>query len=211
LTPLLLLLAAAGSSHATVIVYTTAASFQAAIGASATDTFAGFDLSQSTASPMTRVVGSFSYTASTGTVDGFFGGGTAADPFLSTNAAADTITLTNFSAAVFGVGGNFFDSNMAGAYTSGSITVTATDASGTVTRTIAPTSMTAGSFLGFVSNGPLTAVTVIAVQQGTTTFRWPSIDNLMLAAAPVPEAGTMALTACGLASIALLAHRRRRR
>lgn len=199
----------AGASQATITVYTTLATFQAVAGTTGTDTFAGLDTTQSTAGPLSRSAGSFSYTADTGTIDGLYGGGTVAEPFLSTNAAADTITLSGFGGNVYALAGNFFDSSMSGAYTSGSITIVATDSGGNQSRTITPTSMSNGSFLAFVSDVPLLQVTVAAVQQGST-FRWPGVDNLMLAAAsPVPEPGAYVFLACGVGLVAFLARRRR--
>jgi hypothetical protein len=201
-------LAAASAAQATITVYTSLASFQAAVAVSGTDTFTGFDLTQLTPGPVTRNAGAYSYTADTGTAGGLFGGGTAANTFLSTNTATDTITFENFSGGLVGVAGDFFDSNLAGTYTAGSITVVATDAGGTLSRTITPTSATAGSFLGFVSNGPMLRLTVTAVQQGTG-FRWPGVDNLALASAPVPEMRSSAMIACGLGLMVFLVRRRR--
>lgn len=206
--PLLLAGALFGAcaAHATITVHTSLDTFLAAVGTVGMDTFIGFDITGLTLGPVTRSAGEFTYTADTGTAGGLFGGGTVADPFLSTNTATDTITLENFTGGVVGIAGNFFDSNLAGAYTAGSITVVATDASGSVSTTVTPTSATAGSFRGFVSDGPLLRLTVTAVQQGAG-FRWPGVDNLALASA-VAEPQTFGMMACGLGLMVFLTRSR---
>lgn len=202
------LLLAAGAAQATITVYTSLASFNAAVGATGTDTFAGFNISSGTPSPIVRIAGSFGYTADATPAGTFFGGGSTANPFLSTNTATDTIGIGSFTGGtVVAAGGWFFGSNVAGLFQAGPITVSATDASGVTTRTIAPFSEADGSFLGFVSDGPLQSLTVTAVQPASG-FLWPSVDNLMLASA-VPEPESYALMLAGLGLVGWMARRRR--
>jgi hypothetical protein len=92
--------------------------------------------------------------------------------------AFDPITFNAFTGTVRAIGGNFFNSDISGAFAAGSITLTVTDASGPVTQTI--TGATTSSFLGFVSNGLITSLVVTAVQP-TSGFLWPTVDNLTLA------------------------------
>ena len=210
------LLAIAGQANATITVYTSLAAFQAAVGTTGTDTFAGLSISGETASPLNRSAGSYTYTAtgsgntSTSGDNNFWGGGTTANPFLSTNIAGVKITFSNFSNGVVAIGGNFFASNVSGLYTAGGVKLVATDASGSVTQTISPTGATAGSFLGFVSDGPITSLALNSVI--VSSALWPSADNLVLAnaAAPVPEPQTYALLLGGLGLVGFIAGRRRR-
>lgn len=196
------LLAVAGSSHAVVTVYTSLASFTAATSAPGTDTYTGFSITGVTPSPIVRTAGAYGYTATT--PGNFFGGGTGANPFLSTNLATDTITFGSFTGGAKAIGGNFFGSDIAGNFLAGSVTLTATDASGTITQTITGATLT--SFLGFVSTTGVTGMSVTGVQGASPV--WPSIDNLVMAVVPIPEPGTVALMLAGLGMVGFMARRR---
>ncbi len=199
------LLAVAGASQATVTVYTSQAAFLAAISNVGVDTFDNMALS-SVPSPIFRNAGPYSYTGAVSTTS-FFQAGTTADVWLSTNTATDTITFNAFSGGVQGVGGNFFGSDINGAFLAGSLTITATDASGTVTQTLDATS--SSSFLGFVSNGAMTSLTVTSVQP-VSGFLWPTVNNLTMGvAAAVPEPQTFAMLLAGLGFVGFMARRRR--
>lgn len=190
-----------GTAQAAITVYTSQAAYLAAVGASGVDTFDNLSITASTPSPITRTAGAFGYTAAVSTTS-FFGAGSTADRWLSTNTATDTITFSAFTGGVSAFGGLFFGSDIAGAFAPGSITLTATDASGTVTQTI--TGATTSSFLGFVSTGPLLSATVTSVQP-TTGFLWPTVNNLTLAAprvtSGVPEPTTWAMMIVGFGLI----------
>lgn len=196
---------ASTNANATVTVYNNQAAFLAAISAPGTDTYSGFNISGVTSSPVVRNAGAYSYTASTG--NGFFGAGTTANPWLSTNTATDSIIFSNFSAGVNAIGGNFFDSNFVGAYALGDITLSLFDGLTTTTQTIS--NATTNSFLGFVSTGGLTSLTVKSVQPGTPI--WPTVDNLTLgkATAAVPEPATWAMMISGFGLVAYSMRRRR--
>ena len=200
------LLASAGVSHAAIGVVTSLAAFNAATAVPGTDTFAGLSIVVQTASPITRTAGAYAYMAGS-SAGRFFGGGSPANPFLSTELAESTITFNAFTAGVRGIGGNFFGSNISGLFAPGDVTLTATDGSGTVTQTL--TGATLSSFLGFVSDGPITQMTLTAVQPLSGGFLWPSADNLVLAAA-VPEPGTYALMLAGVGVLGFMARRRGR-
>lgn len=195
-------LAFAGSANAALTVYTSLASFNAATSNQGTDTFAGFNITGTTAGPLNRSAGIHTYTTTTTPSGLFFGAGTIANPWLSTNTATDAILFNNFSAGVQGVGGNFFGSNIAGAFAAGDVTVTAVDSSGSSVQSII--GATTSSFLGFVTDGSLVSLTVSAVQPAGGNL-WPTVDNFVLANA-VPAPGAIALL--GLAG--LVGGRRRR-
>lgn len=194
----------AGTSvHAAIQVFTNAADFAAATSAPGVDTFTGLSITGSTPSPLNRTAGAYSYSATTSD-SSFYGAGTSANPWLSTNQAADSITFNGFAPAVSAIGGNFFTSNVAGSFATGDITLTATDSLGaTSTQTILGS--TVNSFRGFVSDGNISSLTVAAVQVNPI---WPTVDNLTLAVA-VPEPSTYAMLLAGLASLGFLARRRR--
>lgn len=200
------LLVSATASQAAFTVVTSLAAFNAATAAQGTDTFAGFSIIVATPGPVRRTAGAYSYTAAVTPPDRFFGGGTTSNPFLSTELAESTITFNAFTSGVRGIGGNFFGSNISGLFAAGDITLTATDTGGTVTRAIIGATM--GSFIGFISDSPITQMTLAAVQPTTGGFLWPSADNLVLAAA-IPEPGTYALMLAGLGVFGVMASRRR--
>lgn len=195
-------LAITSAAQATITIYNSLGAFNAATSAQGTDTFTGFNIVSSTPSPINRNAGPYTYTANPAPAGTFFGAGTAANPWLSTNTATDTITFNNFGGGVEAAGGNFFGSDVLGSFAAGSVTVTATDGSGTVSQTIV--GATTSSFLGFVSDGPLSSLTVAAVQP-SSGFLWPTVDNLVLAKA-IPEPTTLGLFA---AAGAMVLRRRR--
>lgn len=206
--------AVGGAAHAAFTVYDNQATFLGMISSPGVDTYTGLSITASTSSPLIRSAGSYSYTATvlspTSANPLFFGAGTAADPWLSTNTATDSISFSGFSGGVSAIGGNFFDSNIAGAFAAGSITLTATDSFGaTLTQTI--TGATTSSFLGFVSTGTITSLVVTSVQPDSPTALslWPTVDNLTLGVTAVPEPETYALLLAGLALVGAAARRRR--
>ena len=201
------LFCAVGTSHASITVYTSQAAFNAAVTAPGVDTYTGFSITGATPSPIFRSAGAYNYTGSASTST-FFGAGTTANPWLSTNVATDSITFDTFSGGVMAVGGNFFGSDISGLFAAGSVTLVATDGSGSSTQTI--TGATTTSFLGFVSSGAMTSVVLTSVQPAAGVVLWPTADNLTLAmAAVVPEPGTYAFMMAGLSVVGFMARRRR--
>jgi len=199
------LLAVAGASHAALTVYNTQASFLAAVSAPGVDTFNDMPLT-SVPSPIGRTAGAYTYSGAVSTTS-FFTAGTTADVWLSTNTATDSIIFSSFTSTVRGIGGLFFGSDINGAYLLGDLTLVAVDSAGaTSTQTI--TGATTASFLGFVSSVPLTSLTVTGVQP-VTGFLWPTVNNLTLGAAVVPEPQTYALMLAGLGFMGFVARRRR--
>jgi hypothetical protein len=193
------------NSLAAITIYTSQSSFLAAVGASGLDTFDDLDNTRPTPSPLNRTAGPFGYTAAV--PEQFYGAGSGRDHWLSTNRAADPITFSNFTGGVSAFGGQFFSSDINGLYTPGSVILTATDSSGTVTETI--TGSTTSSFRGFVSTGPLLSTTL---RTPTGSAVWPTANNLLLAApisaAPEPASWAMMIVGFGLVGSQL---RRRKR
>jgi hypothetical protein len=205
-----LALAVASNASAAITVYTDQASFLAAVSGAATDGFEDISIVNSTPSPLSRTVGSYGYTASVSTTS-FFGAGSNADHWLSTNTATDTVTLQGFTGGVYGVGGNFFGSDIVGLFALGNVTLTATDADGTVSQTIV--NANTASFLGFVSSSGVTSVTLASVQPANA-FMWPSANNLILGGqadvtTAVPEPASWAMMIAGFGLIGSAMRRRR--
>lgn len=198
---------ASTASEATITIYTNQAAFAAATSAPGTDTYTGFNITGSTASPIVRNAGGYSYTATT--AGSFFGAGTTANPWLSTNTATDPVIFSNFSPFVSAIGGNFFGSDISGLFKSGDITLTAVDGSGSMSQSIL--NATTSSFLGFVSTSNLSSLTISAVQP-RNAYLWPTIDNLTLArgatAAAVPESATWAMMIAGFGLVGYSLRRR---
>jgi hypothetical protein len=167
------------NTFASITVYTSEAAFLGAISAPGIDGYNGFSISGTTPSPIFRGAGAYTYTG-TAPTSAFFGAGTTANPWLSTNNATDTIIFSNFTNGVIGAGGIFFCSTINGTFTSGAITVVASDSLGaTSTQTI--NGATISSFLAFVSTGALTSLSITSAQ--TATPIWPTVDNLTLGVA----------------------------
>lgn len=201
------LLLVAPNSHAALTVFTTQASFLAAVTAPGVDTFSDFSLTQPSPSPITRNAGPYPYRASSTT--SFFGAGPVANPALSSNFDTDVITFFDIGGGANAIGAFFFGSDVTGTILTAAMAVTATDSLGaTSMQTLvgAPT-----SFLGFVSTGTIASLSVTPVMPGTFVF--PTVDNLTIAlaaVAPVPEAETWSLLMAGLAALAFCVRRRAR-
>ena len=202
------LMLSAGASHAAFVnTFTSLASFNAGTVQQGTDLFDGLLITGGTPSPLprgTQVGTVYSYTADATPAGTFFGGGTFANPFLSTNIATDTIILTGFSPAIRAIGGNFFGSDPFGAFIVGTMTIEVRDTFGaTFTQTI--TNAAQAGFLGVLSNGFIESLTITSVQPAVG-FIGPSADNLVMA---IPEPGSYALMLAGLGFVGFMARRRR--
>lgn len=190
------LLAFASAGHAAITVYTTPASFMAATAALATDTFNAEPLGGPNF-PHIGTAGPFGYSADA-TFDGIYFVGSVADVWLSTTSPAETITFYDLGGGAQAIGGYFFATDFDGAMIPGlTMTLSATDTSGTVTRHLL--NSTAASFMGFVSSTALVSMTVDAAAPAFgDSFATVNDLSLGLAATAVPEPTSLALLLAGL-------------
>lgn len=195
-----------GVAHAAT-VFTSQAAFNAATSAPGVDTFGNFD---TTGSPITRSAGAYSYSAAVD-IAGFFAAGTTANTWLSTYNAIASITFSGFAPTISGIGALFFGSDVSGNFLLGDIALSLVDSSGVTSFTII--GATTSSFVGFVSDGAITSLTISAIQSSPPPYLWPTVDNLTLAqglTSPVPEPSTWAMMILGFAGVGYMAYRRRK-
>jgi hypothetical protein len=190
------LLCASAAANATITVYTSESAFNAAVVNAATDNFDDLALGP-LSDTVLRPAGAYQYTVSA--PGGLWGAGVPGDTWLSTNVRSDAITFSNFTGNVSAFGGNFFGTDIDGAYVpNGTLTLSAIDG---FTLSYTLNDATQSSFLGFVSDSPLGAVTLTASPDGDY---WPTANNVVLA---VPEPATYGMLLAGLGFVLVMRRR----
>jgi hypothetical protein len=207
----LLALALATNAQATFIVYTSQASYLAALASNPfKDTYNDLTPGNSLGTTLSRNGNGFSYMASD--PNKLFGAGTAADAWLSTGIVTDSIVYNTFSSNVRGVGGFFFGSNIAGSFLAGvTVNFTAVDATQTLMQSL--TNTTTSTFFGVISNGPITSFTV-GVTQPLLDIRALATANDFIVGAtptttgvPTPPTLLLGLVGAGVTGVARLRRR----
>ena len=202
-----LLCTATAAAQADVTVFTDRASFLAALTLPGIDSFDDLAVSQ-TDSPLFRFAGSYAYQASAGPVSDFYPAGSGSDIWLATTVASDSITFLNFAAGLRAFGGNFFGSDVDGAFLPGqTVVLTATD--GTTERTVSLYDTSTTTFLGFIADNALTSVTLRPDGIAGNTYWVSANDVTMGTVTAVPEPQTYAMVVAGLALVGFGARRRR--
>lgn len=183
---------AGAGAQAAITVFTSQTNFLNMVQAPGDDSFDDL-LLQPYANTLTRHAGAYGYTAYSG--GGLWGaGGTGGDYWLSNNYSHNPIVFAGFGSGVWGFGGDFFPTDVGGAASIGNVVLSAVD--GTA-LTYNLSDATPGSFLGFVSDAPLSSVT-LGTDGGDY---WPSANNVVLAV-PEPASYGMLLAGLGLAGAA---------
>jgi hypothetical protein len=199
------------TAHAQFATFTSFAAFSAALPVTGIDTFddlTGVFID----TPLHRTAGPFQYTASTSTTDGFFRIPEPGNPnasWLSSVNADDMITFSAASPAVYGVGGNFFATDIDGNFLAGqTIRIVAATASSSFSMDLVGNPTT--GFFGVRSlTGRFTSFSVSAIQTNSDQIPFPTVNNLTLGTV-VPEPASVYLVAIGIAAMAMTAARRRR-
>jgi hypothetical protein len=184
-------------AQAAITVYTNQTDFVNNVYAPGYDTFDDLSVGPYPET-LNRSAGIYDYQAYSAT--GLWGaGGPGGDYWLSNNDQRNPIVFSGFTNGAQAFGGYFFPSDVLGQYTSGSVILTAIDGTA-YTYNLA--GATTGSFLGFVSDTPLLAVTL-----GTDGGEyWPTANNVIVA---VPEPATYGMLLAGMGLIGVAARRRR--
>lgn len=187
-------LAAASAASAQTVTYTTSASFLAnVLPGSYTETFADDSFSGDPSAGFTG--GAFAYTVS---APGGLYGNTI---LIGTNLPNEALTITFTGAPVTAVGGNFWATNISDAFQAQPVVVTLSNGT---TTSFTPTSATVNSYRGFTTALPITSLTLTS-----TASVYAGMDNFTVGSA-VPEPGTYAMMALGLAAMGGFVARRRK-
>lgn len=173
-------------------VFTTSASFLANVApGSFFNNFAGVPGGLSNA--LNFAGGGFSYTIdSAPTPNNLFN-----DPgIISTNLAAERISIVFTGNPVTAVGGNFWSTDIAVQPTPSTVTVMLSDGTTEIFNSAAAT-----DYRGFTSAVPITSMTIDAGDTPAGGPVWPTLDNLTVGRV-IPEPASLSLVGLGLAALA---------
>jgi hypothetical protein len=201
------LLLIATSASADITVHTSQASYLAAVGTTGVDTFDDLRL-WNYPTPAPRQAGDFGYTVTAGPMSPEYWGASddGVDWWMSTGYSHNPLTYDGFAPGIVGAGGFFFGSWYDGtSLPVDAIQLTATDSTGaTLTWTLE--SPDPDSFVGFVSDGSLTSLTV---WKDNIPDSFVTVNDLHLSVAAVPEPTSYAMLLGGLGLLGAAARRRR--
>ena len=183
ITAIWMLVVIRSSGLAATAIYTDRAAFLGAVSGVVTEGFDGLPVPGSEIGEEREFnVGGIRVVASTGSE--LYTAGSAPDIWLSTVVPEQAIDFDFFGEALYAVGGYFFTSDNSGEWTAGSVEVMTNDLTA---HTVTYTATT--SFVGFISDEPITRLSVEAVQPGSGPV-WPTVNNLVfgpVSAVPEPE------------------------
>ena len=202
-----LLCTAGAAAQADITVFNDRATFLSALTRPGVDTFDDLAVSQ-TGTPLFRTAGPYSYQASVGPVSDFYPAGSDLDPWLAPTVGSDTITFSHFSSGLRAFGGNFFGTDIEGAFRPGqTMVLTAND--GISTRTVNLFNTSTTTFLGFIADHALASVTLRPDGLPGNTYWVTANDATMGIVTAVPEPEAYAMLLAGLALVGFGAGRRR--
>jgi hypothetical protein len=195
--------------------YTSLATFQSAVGTSATDNFDNFTLGAVTG-PVARTASPFAYTvqALAAPLDNLYGlqnPGNATDRWLSAEEGSASITFSGFTGGVSAIGGRFFATGLDGNVSGTAIRVRAVDVLGN-SIDLGLTPLTSDAFFGVRFDNALVSLTLSANNDafgGAAYFA--TANNLTLGGQVVPEPATVWLLAAGMGAMVLVVRQRTRR
>ena len=166
------LMASGLSGRAATAIYTDLAAFLAAVTPMGGESFDGLpEPGNEIGEEREFNVGGIRVVASTGSE--LYTAGSAPDIWLSTVVPEQAIDFDFFGEALYAVGGYFFTSDNSGEWTAGSVEVMTNDLTAHTVTYSATT-----SFVGFISDEPITSLSVVAVQPGSGPV-WPTVNNLV--------------------------------
>ena len=197
------LVASAGQVYAGFVTYTDTTLFMAALASSSTDNFNDLPLGDQR-SPITRIVGSYTYQATAS--GGFFNIGTGSDVWLSNKNVSVPINFTISGGGPTAIGGFFFATNALSLVISD--TVSASINGGLFVQSVSTNSAT--NFFGWVSTDG-TQISSLSVVPSTS---FATANDLILGQAnvsAVPEPTSLALFGIGAVVAGVGAARRQRR